>query len=215
MLGGRSGARLGPRDTIDLVDEERVRTRFAFVAVVAIASFPVGGEGRAQSDDSATLSKPRGFVGGLLGAGFGVNGETDSRRTAYYETSLLFAVRGGLLLGDGHRHVLTFEVAPTTNRIDWRLRGTATFFASYGTLVPLRDRKDWSWLWRVGVGVGGGYDYRFLVCAQLDVLTFNYKMNEKLWVDFGIPTIRFYMETATQARYGVQFVFPLGITFAI
>ena len=66
-----------------------------------------------------------------------------------------------------------------------------------------------------GVGVGGGLDYRFLVAFQLDVLTFNYKMRPNLWIDFGIPTIRFHIETANQARYNAQFVFPLGITFAI
>lgn len=184
-------------------------------ALLALGLLSGAAEARAQLDEGDAQTRPLGFVGGLFGAGFGVNGEIDSARKAYYETSLLFAVRGGLLLGKGHRHVLGFEVAPTTNRIDWRLRGTATFFASYGTLVPVRDRKDWSWLWRIGLGVGGGYDYRFLLGAQLDVLTFNYKMSKKLWVDFGVPTIRFYIETASQARYGVQFVFPLGITFAI
>ena len=63
--------------------------------------------------------------------------------------------------------------------------------------------------------MGGGLDYRFLVGAQLDVLTFNYKMNKKIWIDFGIPTVRFHIETANQARYNVQFVFPFGITFAL
>lgn len=183
--------------------------------LLALGLLVSAGEVQAQLDQPAAPTKPLGFVGGLFGAGFGVNGETNSGRPAYYETSLLFAVRGGLLLGEDHRQVLSFEVAPTTNRIDWRLRGTATFFVSYGTLVPIRDRKDWSWLWRVGVGVGGGYDYGFLLGAQLDVLTFNYKMRKNLWVDFGIPTIRFYVETSSQARYGVQFVFPLGITFVI
>ena len=48
---------------------------------------------------------------------------------------------------------------------------------------------------------------------QLDVLTFNYKMNDRLWVDFGIPTVRFYIEAASQARFNAQFVFPLGITY--
>ncbi len=187
----------------------------AHAVLLALSLFCCAGKAWAQSDEAASPSKPLGFVGGLLGAGFGVNGESDSGRRAYYETSLLFAVRGGLLLGDDHRHLLGFEAAPTTNRIDWRLRGTATFFASYGTLVPIRHRKDWSWLWRVGIGVGGGYAYRFLIGVQLDALTFNYKMSKKLWVDFGIPTVRFYSETSGQGRYGVQFVFPLGITFVI
>lgn len=191
------------------------RMKTALAVLLALGLLSCAGEAWAQLDEGAAQSRPLGFVGGLFGAGFGVNGEMDSGRKPYYETSLLFAVRGGLLLGEGHRHVLSFEVAPTTNRIDWRLRGTATFFASYGTLVPVRDHRDWSWLWRVGLGVGGGYDYRFLLAAQLDVLTFTYKMSNKLWVDFGVPTIRFYIETASQAHYGVQFVFPLGITFAI
>jgi len=30
-----------------------------------------------------------------------------------------------------------------------------------------------------------------LLAAQLDVFTFNYKMNNKLRVDFGVPMIRF------------------------
>lgn len=51
--------------------------------------------------------------------------------------------------------------------------------------------------------------------AQLDVLTFNDKMRNKLWVDFGVPTVRFYIETTSHLGYGVQFVFSLGITFAI
>ena len=183
--------------------------------LLALGLLCCAGEVLAQVDEDAASSGPRGFVGGMFGAGFGVNGETDSGRRAYYETSLLFAARGGLLLGESYRHVLGFEVAPTTNRIDWRLRGTATFLVSYGMRVPIRDRKDWSWLWRVGLGLGGGYDYRILLGAQLDVLTFNYKMSKRLWIDFGIPTIRFYSETSSPALYGVQFVFPLGITFVI
>lgn len=70
-------------------------------------------------------------------------------------------------------------------------------------------------VWKVGVGVGGGLDWRLFVGVQLDVLTFNYKMNDKLWIDFGVPTVRFRIETANQARHSTQFVFPLGITFAI
>ncbi len=176
---------------------------------------PEGTWSQAAPPEEEEGTKVRGFIGGLLGVGFGVNGQIDSGRKAHVDTSLLFALRGGLLVGKEHRDMITFEVAPVTNKLDWRLSPTATFFASYGRLVPLRDRKDWSWLWRVGLGVGGGLDYRFLVGAQLDVLTFNYKMNEKIWIDFGIPTVRFHIETANQARYNVQFVFPFGITFAL
>jgi hypothetical protein len=170
------------------------------------------------ADEVASASRgerPRGFVGGLLGVGVGVNGGIDSGLASYVDTSLLFAARGGLLLGKGHRWWLGFEVAPTTNRLDWRREATATGFVSFGSLVPIRDRREWSWLWKLGVGVGGGFDYRFLVGARLDVLTFNYEMSDRLWVDFGIPTVRMHVELATSPLYNVQIVFPLGITFAI
>jgi hypothetical protein len=156
-----------------------------------------------------------GYLGGLLAAGIGVNGQIDSGQKAYVDTSLLFALRGGLLVGRGSRWMLGFEVAPVSNRLDWRRRATATGFVSFGRLVPIRASKRWAWLWKIGLGVGGGFDYRFLAGFQLDVLTFNYKMNDRLWVDFGIPTMRFHIETASMARYNAQFVFPFGITFAI
>jgi hypothetical protein len=54
-----------------------------------------------------------------------------------------------------------------------------------------------------------------LVGAQLDVLTFNYKMSDRLWVDLGVPTVRFHIETNDMALHNLQFVFPLGVTFAI
>lgn len=160
-------------------------------------------------------SRVRGYIGGLLAAGVGVNGRIDSAQKAYLDTSVMFALRGGLLLGKGNRWMLGFEVAPASNRLDWRLRATATGFVSVGSLVSIRNSAEWAWLWKVGVGLGGGLDYRFLVGVQVDVLTFNYKMSDRLWVDFGIPTVRFHIETANMARYNTQFVFPFGITFAI
>lgn len=206
-----------------------------FIAVLALAMLAVSGVAEAQgiqgepipaeSSQAASEPKPwyeqkeetrtRGYLGGLLGVGFGVNGQLDTGTKAYVDTSLLFALRGGLLLGEGNRWMFGFEVAPVSNRLDWRLRATATGIVSFGSLVQIREREKWAWLWKVGVGVGGGLDYRFLVAFQLDVLTFNYKMRPNLWIDFGIPTIRFHIETANQARYNAQFVFPLGITFAI
>ena len=155
----------------------------------------------------------RGYIGGLLAAGFGVNGQIDTGVKPYVDTTLLFGLRGGLLLGKGNRWVLGFEVAPVSNKLDWRLLATATGFLSVGSLVSIKDSKKWAWFWKVGVGVGGGFDYRFLVAAQLNVLTFNYKMNDRLWVDLGFPSMRFYIETADQARWNAQFIFPLGITF--
>lgn len=205
--------------------------RQMFIAILALGLLAIGGEAQAQStEEAATTEAPaeekawyeeeessevRGYIGGLLGAGFGVNGQIDTGTRAYVDTSVLFALRGGLLLGKGNRWMLGFEVAPVSNRLDWRYRATATGFVSFGSLVSIKDSKKWAWLWKVGVGVGGGLDYRFLVGAQLDILTFNYKMNDRLWIDFGIPTVRFHIETANQARYNTQFVFPLGITFAI
>jgi hypothetical protein len=166
-------------------------------------------------EEEEETSEVRGYIGGLLAAGFGVNGQSDTGTKAYVDTSVLFALRGGLLLGKGNRWMLGFEVAPVTNRLDWRLSPTATGFVSFGSLVSIKDSKKWAWLWKVGVGVGGGLDWRFLVGVQLDVLTFNYKMSDRLWIDFGVPTMRFHIETASQARYNAQFVFPFGITFAI
>ncbi len=205
--------------------------RQTFIAILALGLLVSAGEARADSHEEAVTaeapaqekawyeeeesSKVRGFIGGLLGAGFGVNGQLDTGTKAYVETSVLFALRGGLLLGKGNRWLLGFEVAPVSNRLDWRLRATPTGFVSFGSLVSIRGSKKWAWLWKVGLGVGGGLDYRFLVGAQLDILTFNYKMNDRLWIDFGVPTFRFHIETANQARYNAQFVFPLGITFAI
>ena len=204
-----------------------------FIALLSLAVLSVSGIALAQEAEaepaasSETASEPtpwyeqeeesrtRGFIGGLLGAGFGVNGQIDTNTDAYVETSLLFALRGGLLLGEGNRWMLGFEVAPVSNRLDWRLRATATGFVSFGSLVTLKKRENWAWLWKVGLGVGGGLDYRFLVGAQVDVLTFNYKMRPNLWIDFGIPTIRFHIETADQARWNTQFVFPFGMTLAI
>jgi hypothetical protein len=205
-----------------------------FIGILAFGLLVAAGEARADSHEgAATTEAPaeekawyeeeessgvRGYVGGLLGMGFGVNGQLDTGTKAYVEASLLFALRGGLLLGKGNRWLLGFEVAPMSNRIDWRLRAVATSFVSFGSLVSIRGSKKWAWLWKVGIGVGGGRgapEYRFLVGAQLDILTFNYKMNDRLWIDFGIPTVRFHIETANQARYNTQFVFPLGITFAI
>ena len=166
-------------------------------------------------EEEEETSETRGYIGGLLGVGFGVNGQADTGTNANVDTSLLFALRGGLLLGKGSRWMLGFEVAPVTNILDWDLHAAATGFVSFGSLVSIGNSKKWAWLWKVGVGVGGGFDYRFLVGVQLDVLTFNYKMSDRLWVDFGVPTIRFHIETANQARYNAQFIFPLGITFAI
>ena len=206
-----------------------------FIAVLALAMVSVSGVAQAQSaegeaspaESSKVAAEPkpwyeqkeesrtRGYIGGLLGVGFGVNGQIDSGAKAYVDTSLLFALRGGLLLGEGNRWMLGFEVAPVSNRLDWRARATATGFVSFGSMVDIREREKWSWLWKIGLGVGGGLDYRFLVGVQVDVLTFNYKMRPNLWIDFGIPTIRFHIDTANQARYNTQFVFPLGITFAI
>lgn len=165
-----------------------------------------------EEEDSGEV---RGYIGGILGAGIGVNGQIDTPGRAYVDTSVLFALRGGLLMGKGSRWMLGFEVAPVSNRLDWRLRATATGFLSVGSLVPLKRHRNMAWLWKVGIGVGGGLDYRFLIGAQLDVLTFNYKMTDRLWVDFGIPTVRFHIEAADQARWNTQIVFPLGITFAI
>jgi hypothetical protein len=165
--------------------------------------------------DEDEPSKVRGYLGGLLAAGVGANGQLDSVTEAYVDTSLLFALRGGLLLGKGNRWLLGLELAPLTNRLDWRLGPTATGFVSFGSLVSIKESEQWAWLWKIGFGAGGGFDYRFLVAVQIDVLTFNYKMSDRLWVDLGIPTIRFHIETADRARYNVQFVFPLGITFAI
>lgn len=166
-------------------------------------------------EEEEERKETRGFLGGLLGAGFGVNGQIDSGQKAYVDASVLFALRGGLLMGKGSRWMLGFEVAPVSNRLDWRFRATPTGFVSFGSLVPIKGSKKWDWLWSVGVGVGGGLDYRFLVGVKVDVLTFNYKMRDNLWIDFGIPTIRFHIETADRARWNTQFVFPLGITWAI
>jgi len=201
------------------------------VAILALFLLATSGEARAQSSAETTQgeapakegawweeeesSKVRGYIGGIVGAGVGVNGQLDTGTKPYVDTSALLAFRGGLLLGKGNRWLLGFEVAPATNRFDWRLLATATGFVSFGSLVPIKDSKRWAWLWKVGIGVGGGFDYRFVVGVQLDVLTFNYKMSERLWVDFGVPTMRFHIETADRARYNAQFVFPLGITFAI
>jgi hypothetical protein len=189
-------------------------------------------EGAAQADASATTKSSgsadsevtpwweeeeethlRGYIGGILGAGFGVSGQLDTGLKPYVDTTLLFGIRGGLLMGKGNRWVLGFEVAPVSNRLDWRLLATATGFISVGSLVSIKDSKKWAWFWKVGAGVGGGLDYRFLVAARLDVLTFNYKMNDRLWVDIGFPSMRFYIEAADQARWNAQFIFPLGITF--
>lgn len=205
--------------------------RQMFIAILALGLLLGAGEARADSHEGAAMteapaeekawyeeeesSEVRGYIGGLLGAGFGLNGQVDTGVNPYVDTSVLFALRGGLLLGKGNRWLLGFEVAPVSNRIDWRSRATATGFVSFGSLVSIKDSKKWAWLWKVGLGVGGGLDYRFLVAAQLDILTFNYKMNDRLWIDFGVPTVRFHIETASQARYNAQFVFPLGITFAI
>ncbi len=101
----------------------------------------------------------RGYLGGLLAAGIGVNGRIDSGQKVYVDTSLLFALRGGLLLGRGSRWMLGFEVAPVSNRLDWRRRATATGFVSFGSLVPIRNSTRWAWLWKIGLGVGGGFDY--------------------------------------------------------
>ena len=184
------------------------------VPIVALVLLASTGVAQAQAEKEP-YTESRGFIGALLGAGFGVNGQLDTGLKPFVETSLLFGLRGGLLLGKEHRGVITFEVAPVTNKLDWNLDPTVTGLVSGGKLVQIKQSEDWAWHWKVGVGVGGGLDYRFLVAAQVDVLSFNYKMNEKIWVDFGIPTIRFYIETASQARYNLQFVFPLGITFAL
>lgn len=201
------------------------------IAVLALGLLADSGEARAQSTmvtaegDGASeertwweeeeASRVRGYIGAIVGVGVGVNGQLDAGVQAYVDTSALLALRGGLLLGKGNRWLLGFEVAPATNRLDWRLDATATGFVSFGSLVSIKDSKRWAWLWKIGVGVGGGFDYRFLVGVQLDVLTFNYKMSDRLWVDLGVPTIRFHIETSDRARYNAQLVFPLGITFAI
>ena len=164
-------------------------------------------------DQTGRRSKPRGFVGGLLGAGIAPS-EFELNRKAHIDASLLFALRGGLLLGAEHLVVVTFELAPMTNKIDWSLRPTTTFLTSAGKLRKIGDTGDWAWLWKVGAGVGGGLDYGFLVGGQLDLLTFNYKISEKVWIDFGAPSIRFYTEISNTARHAFQFVLPLGVTFA-
>lgn len=213
--------------------------RQTIMAILAFGLLATSGEAFAQSEEEAsevetsaetetaasqtTEQRPwweeedahhvKGYIGGLLGAGFGVNGQLDTGVKPYVDTTLLFGLRGGLLLGKGNRWVLGFEVAPVSNKLDWRLLATATGFLSVGSLVSIKDSKKWAWFWKVGVGVGGGFDYRFLVAAQLNVLTFNYKMNDRLWVDLGFPSMRFYIETADQARWNAQFIFPLGITF--
>lgn len=208
--------------------------REGFVAVLVLAMLAWTGAAHAHETGSPTGREPallvaeerawwgeeessriRGYIGGLLAAGVGANAQLDSSTEAYVDTSLLFALRGGLLLGQGNRWLLGLEVAPLTNRLDWRFGPTATGFVSFGSLVSIKDSERWAWLWKIGLGAGGGFDYRFLVAVQLDLLTFNYKMSDRLWVDLGIPTIRFHIETADRARYNVQFVFPLGITFAI
>lgn len=189
---------------------------FAF----AVSSWaPVAGAQSAEAptanqEPESTHSKPRGFIGGLLGAGFAAS-EFEINRKAHVDASLLFALRGGLQVGAGHRGVITFELAPVTNKIDWSFGPTTTFLASFGMLRAIGSTGSWSWLWKIGVGVGGGLDYRFLVGGQLDLLTFNYKMSDKIWIDFGVPTIRFYNETADPGRHAFQFVFPLGVTFAL
>lgn len=165
-----------------------------------------------QSEE-ASPPNHRGFVGGLLGGGFAAS-ELEPNRKAHVDASLLFAIRGGLFVGADRLGVITFELAPMMNKIDWSFRPTATFLTSFGKLRKIGRTGDWAWLWKVGVGIGGGLDCRFLVGGQLDVLTFNYKMNETVWIDFGVPSIRFYNETANTTRHAFQFVFPLGVTFA-
>jgi len=151
----------------------------------------------------------------MLGVGIGINGQLDTATEWYADTTLIFALRGGVLLGEAHRGTITLEVAPATNRLDWTQQATATGFVSGGKLVQIRDHRDWAWHVQVGLGVGGGYSCRFLTAARLDILTFNYRLYDKIWVDFGLPTVRFYMEVASDAKYNVQFVFPLGITWSI
>ena len=213
--------------------------RQTMMAILALGLLAISGEALAQSNEDAaeaeasataesadsaqSQGKPwweeeeeyhvKGYIGGLLGAGFGVNGQIDTGQKAYVDTTILFGLRGGLLMGKRNRWVLGFEVAPVSNRLDWRLLATATGLISVGSLVSIKGSKKWAWLWKVGAGVGGGLDYRFLVAARLDILTFNYKMNDRLWVDIGFPSMRFYIETADQARWNAQFIFPLGITF--
>ena len=120
--------------------------RQTLIAVFALCLLTVAGYARAESTEQAATSqapaeekawwedeessKPRGYVGGLLGVGFGVNGQLDTGTKAYVDTSLLFALRGGLLLGKGNRWIFGFEVAPVTNRLDWRRLATATGFFS-------------------------------------------------------------------------------------
>jgi len=155
----------------------------------------------------------RGFAGGALGAGFSFADRQDGEDLDY-DTSLLFALRGGLLFGKKQRNILTFEVAPLSNRITWELDATASFFASYGRRRPIRHSQKWDWVWRVGPGIGGGgNDWDFLIGAQLDVLTFSYMMSEHAQVEFGIPTFRFYTETQSDPKYAFQLVFPLGISY--
>ena len=190
--------------------------RKMFVAIVALGLLVSTARAQAQYyEEDNTYTESRGFLGGLLGVGIGVNGQIDSGRRAWVDTSATFALRGGILMGEEHRGTLTFEVAPVTTKLDWTLQPTATGIVSGGKLVQIRKDKAWAWHWEVGVGFGGGLDYRFMVGAKLDILSFNYKWNEKVWVDFGIPTLRFYIELANQARYNTQIIFPLGITWAI
>lgn len=187
-----------------------------FVAIVALGLLASSGVAQAQYDEEEVpYTESRGFIGALLGAGFGVNQKLDTGTKAYVDTSALFALRGGVLLGKLHRGTITLEFAPVSNKLDWTLHPVLSGFVSGGQLVQIKNDRAWAWHWKVGIGLAGGWDYRMMIGARLDVLSFNYKWSDRLWVDFGLPSIRFYIEMADQARYNAAFVFPLGITFAI
>ena len=184
------------------------------VPVLAVGLLLSAGEAHAQYEEYAEEERdgPIGFIGALLGAGFALNGQFSSGLSTHFDTSLVFGLRGGLLVGDDHRGLVGFELAPATNKIDWRLRPTTSFITTFGTLITLR-KPDRFWVWRVGVGVGGGLDYKFLLAFQADLLSFHFRMNKRITVDIGVPSVRFYTETVSQARWAVQFVFPLGFTW--
>ena len=101
------------------------------VPIVAVVLFASTGVARAEAE-TEPYTESRGFIGSLLGVGFGVNGQLDTGLKPFVQTSLLFGLRGGLLMGKEHRGVLTFEVAPVTNKLDWNLRPTATGLVSGG-----------------------------------------------------------------------------------
>ncbi len=157
----------------------------------------------------------RGFLGGLLGLGFSLtNKQEPNEDGVQYDTSLLFAATGGLRFGHESLNELRFEVSPLANRITWELRAAASGFVTYARFVPFRKRDRWYWVWRLGPGVGGGGgDIDFFLGAQLDLLTFAYDMSDRVQIELGLPTFRFYIETQSDPIYAFQFVFPLTVHY--